>query len=85
MPMRSLLLFCCTVPFLSAQIVINEVSYTGSPDKVELKNIGGSTVDISSWYLCTMASSYNQLIALTVESGSLILGAGAIVVVSGFF
>ncbi len=68
--------------YAQAQIVINEVKENGS---VELKNLGGSTVDISTYWLCDFPS-YRQLNSstITVPSGSLNLAAGAIVEIAGF-
>jgi hypothetical protein len=66
----------------NAQIVINEVKQTGS---VELKNLGATTVDVSTYWLCDFPA-YTRLdnASITVETGSLLLTAGAIVEVSGF-
>ncbi|WP_298516349.1 T9SS type A sorting domain-containing protein [uncultured Kordia sp.] len=66
----------------NAQIVINEVKETGS---IELKNLGASTVDVSTYWLCDFPA-YERLddASITVESGSLMLAAGAIVEISGF-
>ena len=68
--------------FSQAQIVINEVKEDGS---VELKNLGTTSVDITSYWLCDFPS-YRQLSdsRITVENGSLILTAGSIVEISGF-
>ena len=65
---------------LNAQIVLNEIIPGG---QVEIKNTGGSTVDISSYWLCNFPT-YTQLSSLTLECGSLNLAAGEIVAVSGF-
>ena len=60
-----------------AVVIINEVI---GDDKVELKNIGGETIDISTYWLCDFPS-YDQLSNLTVDCGSLMLAAGETVTV----
>ena len=40
----------------AAQVVINEV-YTGTPDYVELRNLGAAPVDISGWTVQTFQTS----------------------------
>ena len=65
---------------LSGQIQISEVSSNGY---VELVNTGGSTIDVSSYWLCNRPS-YSQLNNLTVECGQLNLAPGATVTLSGF-
>lgn len=68
---------------LTAQVKINEVLYSTSDDQVELKNFGSSSVDVTNWWLCTMAINYDQIGNLTIESGSLNIPPGGILVVSG--
>ncbi len=63
---------------LSGQIVINEIIL---PDKVELRNLGASTVNISSYTLCRFPT-YNQLSNITlVCGGDLMIEGGAMVTV----
>ncbi len=66
-----------------SQLVINEVD--PETDQVELKNISDSTVNISDWYLCSLASGagYDLLSDLTLNHGSLNLAPGALVVFGG--
>jgi hypothetical protein len=66
---------------VSAQIVLNEIQ-PDDENLVEIKNIGDNMVDISSYFLCSFPT-YSQLNGLTLESGSLFLIPGAIVVLSG--
>ena len=69
---------------LQAQIVLNEIrSDGGTFFSVEIKNQGASTVNIGGYFLCHWPS-YDPLISLNVDCGSLLLGAGDIVVVSNF-
>lgn len=65
---------------VNAQIVINEVN--AAQDRVEIKNLGNSTVNVSSYFLCTFPV-YNTLGSLIIESGSTSLAPGALLVVSG--
>jgi hypothetical protein len=59
-------------PSLAANtdIVINEVSYLGDAngDWVELANMGGDTIDVSSWWLCARFV-YRQIGALPIIVG----------------
>ena len=71
----TLLLFCNTA---KSQVVINEVMPNGS---IEIKNLGGSTVNISTWWICNFPD-YRQLSSLTLMCGNLILGPGQILAVS---
>lgn len=72
----------CYVNTMNAQIRLVEVNPT--TDTVKVHNYGGSTVDISSYWFCSLFS-YIQLNngGLTV-TGSLNLAAGADVTISGF-
>lgn len=84
--MKKLTLLTTTICLLissisQAQIVINEVIFTPA-QAVEIKNIGPSTVDISSYQLCSFPT-YNALSSLSVVTGNLNLGPGELVVVSG--
>ena len=70
-------------PAASAQnVVLNEIEYRIN-DLVGIKNLGGSTVDISSWWLCSRFG-YAQVSSLTVVSGNTNLAPGDTVVLSGF-
>jgi len=60
------------------QIVINEIR--ASDSNIELKNIGASTVDISTYWLCEFPT-YNQLNSTATVCGDLNLDAGEIVMV----
>jgi len=64
----------------TAQIVINEVDRNGT---VELINNGSASVDISNYWLCNFPA-YTQLSNLTLDCGSLTIGAGEITTISGF-
>ncbi|MCD2260984.1 hypothetical protein KWG70_17330, partial [Psychroserpens sp. XSD401] len=77
-----LFFFLFSVSFLQAQIVINEVKENGS---VELKNLGATTIDVSTYWLCDVPS-YRQLnsSSITVETGSLNIAPDAILEISGF-
>ncbi|WP_298897545.1 T9SS type A sorting domain-containing protein [uncultured Psychroserpens sp.] len=77
-----LFFFLFAVSFSQAQIVINEVKENGS---VELKNLGATTIDVSTYWLCDFPS-YRQLNngSITVESGNLNMTPGAILEISGF-
>jgi len=59
-------------PCLAANtdIVINEVSYLGdaNDDWVELANMGGDTIDVSSWWLCARFV-YRQIGGLPIIVG----------------
>lgn len=65
---------------LKSQIVLNEIN--PAQDRIEIKNLGNLTVNIGSYILCTFPV-YNALNTLTLESGSLMLAPGELVVVSG--
>ncbi len=69
-------------PGTSSDIVFQEVRFNQN-DRIELVNLGSSTVDISAFWLCSRFS-YAQLSSLTLESGSLNLAAGDSVILSGF-
>ena len=78
MPRTVIVLFALLVVALglpmtsSAQILINEVFYAGATaadDWIELKNVGGTTVDVSSYWLCARFQ-YRQLSAMTLLDGA---------------
>lgn len=66
------------------QIVISEVDYNGNigNDVLELKNVGQTTINISSWWICSRIR-YNQLSSLNVVTGSLNLSPGNLVTLDG--
>jgi len=64
-------------------VIIHEVYYLGGSggDWVELKNVGGSTVNVSSWWVCARFV-YRQLSGLTNLDGTdLVLSPGEITTV----
>ncbi len=61
-------------------IVLNEIEYLG--DSVEIRNNGNETVDISDFFLCLGPTTYRQIGALPVVSGSTTLEPGALLVVT---
>ncbi len=65
---------------INSQIRLVEVN--PSANKAIIKNFGNSTINISSYWFCTLFA-YDQLSTLTVDSGSLNLVNGATVVISG--
>ncbi len=70
------------------QIVINEIDYNGASgsDVIEIKNIGTTTVDIYSWWICSSAPSgieYIPLSSLNIVNGSLNLSSGSLVSLDG--
>ncbi|MCI4666537.1 MAG: lamin tail domain-containing protein, partial [Bacteroidia bacterium] len=69
------------------QIVINEILPGNSTTaRIELKNVGSTTENISSWWVCRIAggASYQQVSSLTAVSGNpLMMNPGDIVVLSG--
>jgi hypothetical protein len=65
---------------VNAQIIINEIFPL--TESVELKNTGNMSVDVSTMILCNFPD-YSGLDELTIESGSLLLGPGELLVVSG--
>ncbi|NNC70873.1 MAG: hypothetical protein HKN90_08645, partial [Flavobacteriaceae bacterium] len=76
----------CAMLLLSSLLVnsqIRLVEVRPTEDKVTIKNFGGSAVDISQYYFCSLFV-YPQLQNLTVDSGSLNLAGGASVTLSGF-
>ena len=63
-------------------IVINEF---GLDNKVEIKNVGTTTIDISDYWLCNFPA-YNQLSSLTLDCGTdLVLEPGELVTVIANF
>ncbi len=66
--------------YLVGQIQISEIADDGT---VELVNSGGSTVDVSNYWLCNRPD-YSRLSTLTLECGQLNLLAGESVTISGF-
>ena len=72
----SLLFFLAAT--LNAQVVISEVFSGGS---FELRNTGNSTANISNYWICDFPD-YRRIDQLTIECGSLNLGAGEEVVLT---
>ena len=67
----------------TSDVVINEINGSG---QIELLNVSGNTIDISSYWLCNLSSSpaYRQLSNMTlVCGGDLILAPGELVTVQG--
>ena len=62
---------------------INEVLYSTSQDQIEIKNFGTSSVNVSSYWFCSLFSQ-GQLKDLNVINGSLHIPPGGILAVSGF-
>lgn len=63
-----------------AQVIINE--FQPETNTIELKNIGSTTVDVSSYEACSFPV-YDAMEDLTLVSGSLNMAPGDILVVSG--
>ena len=61
-------------------IIINEVFPDGT---VELKNVGETTVDVSTYWLCNFPA-YVEMSELTLECGSLVMEPGDIIAVNDF-
>ena len=78
-----ILLLCFVLLLLSwslnSQIVINEID--AANDRVELKNTGTTTVNVSSYWLCDRPQ-YDQIGGLGVFCGNANLGPGDILVVN---
>jgi hypothetical protein len=69
--MKYILPILLVIPFVSAQVVINQVLYDpikteSGGEAVELKNIGSSAVDISGWILMTESSDADATLPSTV-------------------
>lgn len=76
---QTCLLLTLSYATLSGQVVINEII---PPNTVELKNLGGGTVNIGPYTLCRFPN-YNQLSTITlVCGGDLMIEAGALVAVN---
>ncbi|MFQ5648642.1 MAG: FlgD immunoglobulin-like domain containing protein [bacterium] len=83
---QCLALFLLIPTALMSQVRINEVLYntaSASDDRIELKNFGSTSVDVSGWWLCTLASQYDQIRALTIVSGSTNMAPGSILALRG--
>jgi hypothetical protein len=63
-----------------SQIIINE--FQPETNTIELKNIGNTTVDVSSYEACSFPE-YNAMDELTLVSGTLLMAPGDITVVQG--
>jgi hypothetical protein len=71
----------------NAQLVVNEVSANLFSDLVEVKNISGSSLDISTYYICSFPA-YEQFLDLVIEceeieGGGFVLEPGEIITISG--
>jgi hypothetical protein len=78
----ALLLVLTGIPTPSrGQVVINEVFLDGADDVIELQNLGHTSVDVASWWICYQPN-YHQISSLTV-SGSTTVAPGAIITISG--
>jgi Secretion system C-terminal sorting domain len=67
-----------------SQVVLNEILVINNMATVELHNAGGSSVDVSGYYLCNFPT-YMALSSLTmVSDDDLILDAGEFLVISAF-
>jgi len=76
-------LFCLTLgnfSNLSAQVVINEIKAGGT---IELKNIGSTTIDVSSYWLCDFPS-YQQVSNSALDCGSAMMAPGDLLTVNNF-
>lgn len=62
---------------------INEVLFSTSNDQIELKNFGPESVDVSTWWFCSLFA-YAPISNLNIISGSLNIPPGGILAVSGF-
>ncbi len=62
---------------------INEVLYSTANDQIELKNFGSESVDVSTWWFCSLFA-YAPISNLNIVSGSLNIPPGGILAVSGF-
>ncbi|MFH0944907.1 MAG: lamin tail domain-containing protein [Planctomycetota bacterium] len=51
---------------LGAQVAINEIN-TGTPDYLELRNMGAATIDISGWVVQTWYATNSGVVDLTPE------------------
>lgn len=69
----ALVILCALVPITNAQIRIKMVD--PSNNTVILRNYGGSTVDVSSYWFCNFPA-YAQISAMTINSGSTNLAVG---------
>ncbi len=87
--MKNLLLLLVLVLLIPAtlfsQVKINEVVYNPSTggEMIELKNFGSTSVNVSTWYLCTLALQYDQIQNLTPVIGSTNIPPGGFLVLSG--
>ncbi len=67
---------------INAQIIINEIL---PPERVELKNIGTDTVDVSNYWICNFPS-YRQIsdTLLTIQCGTTLMEPGEILTITNF-
>jgi hypothetical protein len=83
-PLRVLSLACLTICLAlqaaPGQVVINEVQ-TGTPDYIELRNLGQSPVNIGGWVVATWQTTTTVLSA----EGQFTIPAGTTIPAEGFF
>ncbi|GAA4278469.1 spondin domain-containing protein [Aquimarina mytili] len=66
---------------ITKNVVLNEIRYQGT-DLIEIFNQGDQEADISEYWLCLGPGTYEQIGALTPESGSTTIPAGGYLVLS---
>ena len=66
--------------YVTAQVVINEISEDG---RIELKNLGSSAVDVSTYILCNFPA-YDEIQDLNTECGNFTIAAGDFLTVTNF-
>ena len=71
------------VTVVGAQVVINEVSYTGAgaDDWVEIKNLGPGTADVSNYWFCARFSYARVGLLVLLDGTDFVLDPGEIVTV----
>lgn len=68
-------------PGTMGKAIINEVAFNGPTNLIEIKNVGGSPIDVSNYWLCLGSGTYRKLSALNLNSGNLTIPAGGFAVV----
>ena len=68
---------------VGAQVVINEVSYTGAgaDDWIEIKNLGPGTADVSNYWFCARFSYARVGLVVLLDGTDFVLDPGEIVTV----
>ena len=77
----TLCLFIQTQTATGQQVVINEVLLNGSDDIIELKNLGDTSIDVATWWICYQPI-YRRINTLTL-SGSTLMAPGDVLSLSG--